>query len=399
MSISVVQPGARLHYAAPAAFARAGLLRSLYTDLHAEHAWMRLADKMLPKWAKPKAMRRLFGRRLPPGLPKHLVKDRPAETIARAVFAVGGIGNGPQGASANLLKTLERASLGPRDVVYTALINEDVEVMERLKSRGIRVIHECIISPDVGLLLAEEFRRHGLTDGMPDLAEVEQGRRRDVKKFALADLILVPSRFTANAVETLAPDGAEIAIVPYGFNLSPFSGPANPEPGRVLAVGSVGLVKGHPDLASAARQLADGNITVRVIGPSVTKLVESPIMKGPVYLGQIPRTDIASEYAKADVLALPTICDSFGIVLVEALAMGIPVVTTPNCGDIVRDGVDGLIVPPRKPEALASAISRIVSDRDLRARMSQNARARANYFSQEAYEQRLLTAVSPLIGY
>jgi glycosyltransferase involved in cell wall biosynthesis len=113
-------------------------------------------------------------------------------------------------------------------------------------------------------------------------------------------------------------------------------------------------------------------------------------MRGPRYVGQVPRALVAEEFRRADVFVLPTICDSFGIVLVEAMAMGVPVITTPNCGDVVRDGVEGFVVPPRDSRTLAERIRQVVEDRDLRERMSQRARERVQEFSLASYSARLV---------
>ena len=63
------------------------------------------------------------------------------------------------------------------------------------------------------------------------------------------------------------------------------------------------------------------------------------------------------------------------------MACGVPVITTPNCGSVVRDGIDGFIVPIRDAEAIADRIELLLADRALRARMGRNARARAREFT------------------
>lgn len=395
--VSVVQPGARLHYAMPRIFAEAGMLRALHTDLHAGHRWLRALDRGIPQDRQSKPLRRLLGRTLPEGLPAGLVRDRPVETVLRTAAGLFGATALDQRAiPAALLRDLEASAIGAGDIVYTVLINEDLDAMARLKARGVKIVHECIIGPDVGLLMAEEAHRFPGIEPAPDLAEIAIGRARDARKYALSDLILVPSTFTAAAVADLNPDRRPVANVPYGFDLASYPGTADPDVGRVLFVGSVGLRKGNPDLAAAARLLAvrDRTIRVRVVGPSTPEMIAAPVMHGPDYVGQVPRARIFEEYRRADVFVLPTICDSFGIVLLEAMAAGVPVVTTPNCGDIVRDGIDGFIVPPREPGILAERIAQIVGDRALRARLSDNARQRVRAFSLDAYRARLLAAIA-----
>ena len=386
MRISVVQPGARLHYAVPEILAKAGVLRALHTDLHGEHRAIRLLDRLLPAGVTPKALRRLTGRRLPRDLPASLVRDHPVAALSVAIRGRGV-------PSRRLLADLESCGLGEGDTVYTVLVNEDVETMRRLKDRGVTIVHECIIGPDVGLHMIEEAARFPGLEPAPDPNAVEAGRARDREKYAVSDAVLTPSAFTDRAVADLSPVTTR-KLVPYGMDIAQTVAP-RPKPGRVLAVGSVGLRKGHPDLAAAARLLtAQGSrAEVRVVGPADPDFARHPLLAGPTYVGQVPRSAVMEEFARADVLAFPTICDSFGLVLLEAMAMGVPVVCTPHCGDVVRDGIDGFVVPVRDPEALADRIDRIVSDRDLRARMSASALERARDFSLDAYAGRLLAAL------
>lgn len=375
------------------------MLRALHTDLHAEHRWLQSISAVIPRARQPKAVRRLLGRTLPPGLPAALVKDRPLETVARGVADRIGLSTfGERALPAALLRDLESSPIGLGDIVYTVLINEDIDAMLRLKDRGVRVVHECIIGPDVGILIKEEADRFPGVEPAPDMDEVAEGRARDARKYALADLVLVPSRFTAAAVEALNHAGTPIADVPYGYDLDAPSIPPTPKPGRVLFVGSVGLRKGNPDLAAAARSLSvtRPDIEIRVVGPVSSTMLDAAVMRGPHYVGQVPRAHVAAEYAHADIFVLPTICDSFGIVLLEAMAAGVPVICTPNCGDIVRDGIDGFIVPPRDPGTLAERIAALTGDRALRARMSIAARERVAAFSLDAYRQRLLGAIASI---
>ena len=92
-------------------------------------------------------------------------------------------------------------------------------------------------------------------------------------------------------------------------------------------------------------------------------------------------------------LVLPSLAEGSAGATYEALAAGVPVVTTPAAGSVVRDGIEGRIVPERDPVALADAIAEIVEDRDKRARMSVAARERARDYTWERYGERLVGAL------
>ena len=92
-------------------------------------------------------------------------------------------------------------------------------------------------------------------------------------------------------------------------------------------------------------------------------------------------------HAGADVYVAPaTGHESFGLILVEAMAAGVPVVATdiPGYREVIRDGVDGSLVPPGDPHALAVAVGRVLGDRDLRERLRANARERARTYGWDA---------------
>lgn len=76
-------------------------------------------------------------------------------------------------------------------------------------------------------------------------------------------------------------------------------------------------------------------------------------------VGAVPRQEIAKQYAWADVFVLPSICEGSATVCYEALASGLPVITTPNSGSVVRDGLDGFIVPIRNSEAIREKLARL----------------------------------------
>jgi glycosyltransferase involved in cell wall biosynthesis len=111
------------------------------------------------------------------------------------------------------------------------------------------------------------------------------------------------------------------------------------------------------------------------------------------FLGSLPPAGVRAQLATSSLFILPSHEEGQPIAILEAMAAGLPVVVTTIGAnpDVVRDGVDGFLVPPRDPAALADAVGRLVGDPALRARMGASARQRAHqHFDRGVLRRRLL---------
>ena len=109
-------------------------------------------------------------------------------------------------------------------------------------------------------------------------------------------------------------------------------------------------------------------------------------------LGAVPNADLPPVLAACDVYLGPaTGGESFGIVLVEAMAAGLPVVASdiPGYDEVVRPGLDALLVPPRDPAALAAAVARVLDEAGLADRLATGGPERAASFDWEVVVGRL----------
>ena len=388
---AVLQPGARHHYAVPAVLARAGALAAFYTDIHGDHGPLRALGRLAPGPAVPPPLRRLLARRLPPDLPCELVRDQPLATLLRP------------GSAAPLLRRALRERFAGAGAVYTNLVHNDLEALAQAREWGLRVVHEQFLDPAAGQLLLEEQRRYPGLDPAPlnaaplNAAAVEWEQAQALRKWALCDRVLVPSPHCLASAVALGCDPSRLVVVPYGLPEHWLDAVSDPEPGRVLFVGQVGLRKGSHVLAAACRLLqARGvRLSCRVVGPQGVD-VRHPLLAGPRYLGAMPRSRIRSEFLRADVFVLPSLAEGMALAALEAMACGVPVITTAAAGSPLRDGVDGFLVPAGDPEALADRLQQLLGDRHLRARMGAAARRRAAQFTWRQYGQRLLAALGAI---
>jgi phosphatidyl-myo-inositol alpha-mannosyltransferase len=194
-----------------------------------------------------------------------------------------------------------------------------------------------------------------------------------------------------------------IEIVPNGVDVVRFAEPAGaPEglpPGRrILWVGRLDPQKGFGVMVDAfaqlARDLEDVSLLVAGEGRDRVALRSLPrqARNRVVPLGAVAHDELPRYHAAATVFCSPAVGqESFGVTLVEAMAAGVPVVATdiPGYREVVRDGVDGLLVRPNDPEALAGAIRRVLSEPELAPRLSAAGRARAPDFAWDAVVPRL----------
>jgi glycosyltransferase involved in cell wall biosynthesis len=158
-------------------------------------------------------------------------------------------------------------------------------------------------------------------------------------------------------------------------------------------VGSLIRRKGVHVLLEAWKRLALPDAELVLVGaPSkdiAAQLADAPanvIVRGFV-------RDVAAELRQAAVHIFPSECEGSAKATYEAAACGLPQITTRESGDVVQDGVNGLLVPPNDTDALAAAIERLYRDRDLAARMGEAGRRRVvENFTWDHFRARLLDA-------
>jgi rhamnosyl/mannosyltransferase len=211
-----------------------------------------------------------------------------------------------------------------------------------------------------------------------------------------AACVIVSSPPLASGSE-LVQHARRVAVVPFGIRLDRFhrlddrqraiaesirrryGGP------RVLFVGRFVYYKGLDVLVDAMAS-APGTLLLAGEGPLDEDIRRRAADRGILdrieILGRVPDADLPAYYDAADIFALPSIArtETFGVVQLEAMAAGLPVVSTDlptGVPWVNQDGVSGLVVPPGNPAALAAAITRLGADEDLRSRLGASARGRA----------------------
>ncbi len=186
------------------------------------------------------------------------------------------------------------------------------------------------------------------------------------------------SHVSRSLVELYGIDPGRIRCVFAGTNVD--SGTAVSTDDRsgkqILYVGRDWERKGGPLLLEAFKKVrrSDPDATLLVLGEDSPQLD----VEGVTVLGEVSASEVGEQYLRSAVFCMPTRVEPFGIVFVEALAHGVPVVATPvgALPDIVQDGETGFLVAPDDPDQLAARLLTLLGDPDLRRRFGELGRER-----------------------
>ncbi len=248
--------------------------------------------------------------------------------------------------------------------------------------------------------MSEEYALHGKrTRGYYGIFP-EALTRRMKAEYDEADRIFVPSRLCERTFVENGIAIQKIEHIPYGVDASVFA-PGHKEESRnfrVLCVGRLELLKGVQYLLRAWKRLRLPGAELALIGPvlpEVEPLLAQYAGDSVSVTGNVATGDLPELYRRADVLVFPSLCDAFGLVILEAMACGVPVIATQNTAgpDILEEGKDGFIVPIRSEIAIADRLQWFYEHRSDAAAMGCYAREKVTRsFTWQQYGDKVLEA-------
>ena len=380
-----------------AAFDRAGILGEFWTTIR----WNPEAriNRLFPQ-----SLRDLFGRRSFSESVRSRTHTVPLREAIR-LFA-GAIGVTPKHETGAfsidaVLRALDRKVAGRLrkidncDAIY-AYEDSALQSFRAAGDLGLKRIYDLPIGYwRVGQrIFAEEKEREpewaSTLTGTLDSAE-KLGRKDD--ELRLATRVIVASTFTKQTLGE-APSTAKIDIVAYGAP-PPISDEIRRSAGRlkVLFAGSLGQRKGLSYLLDAVEKLK-GAVELTLLGRkagSECAPLESAVRKHR-WLPTLSHAGVLREMQSHDVLVLPSLFEGFGLVILEAMAQGTPVITTDHTAgpDVIENGTDGFIVPIRSADAIAERLDLLASDPERLIAIKSMAKQKAASRGWETYRQRLV---------
>ena len=383
------QLGAREHYAIPRALFRIGMLGYLVTD-----AWFSPSSLVAKICGRKSKLRDRFHSELREGQVKafnsSLIRF---EALARARDLKGWAGiiarnrwfqrkvvnaltSLAAGASAKAADFRPLTSDAPvlLSYSYTAL-----EPFRYAKAQGWKtVLVQIDPGPEEEAIVAEEAAR------VPELAggwQTAPAKYWDLwqEECKLADRILVNSEWSREGLVRGGVPAEKISIIPLAYETPGVRGqksevrharlyPARftgERPLRVLFLGLINLRKGVARLLEAARILRDEPVEFWMVGPVEIANASTVAEAGRVkWFGPATRKQAAEFYRDADVFILPTLSDGFAITQLEAQAHGLPIIASRCCGNVVENGINGIILDEPSAACIAHAVYDCIASPD-----------------------------------
>jgi alpha-maltose-1-phosphate synthase len=274
--------------------------------------------------------------------------------------------------------------------------SSSLHTFRRAKELGLPcVLYQPIACAEKSMTLLEEEKRR-----FPLLAdtlrynwfpEAELAGKREERR--LADAILCASNFTKQSLVEVGVEATKIFVEPYGVDQSVFAPSKDKFPNfSVVWASSYTQTKGVGYLLEAlARDPVPGMELVVAgypHGTDAVALYEDRIRVR--RLGHITRQELGKVMGRCHVHVFPTLIEGFGRNIIEAMASGLPVITTKNCAgpDLIEDGVTGFIVPIRDVDAISEKLAWVKDHPQEATEMGHRARERVSGLTQEDYRRR-----------
>lgn len=389
------------------ALAETNHLAEFWTCLHWD------PDSPAGRWL-PGRLRELLERRILPPAVRARTRIDPwweAARLASSKFGLATLARHEHGVfsvdavyrqfDARVARRLRTESIDSLRAVY-AYEDGALETFAAARERGLA----CVYDLPIGYWRAAQRIYREEAEREPAWAATIEGARdsdeklaRKEREIAGADLVIVASQFTARTLPEGGDWKARVEIIPYGAPpvIAARLQPTPPGRLRALFVGALTQRKGLSYALEAVRQCGD-RVELTLIGarPTATCAALDDALGRHRWIPDLSPAEVLDEMRRHDVLLFPSLCEGFGLVILEALSCGLPVIATPHTGapDVMTDGVEGFIVPIRSASAIAEKLEMLLTSRAQLEAMKEAAAVRAGALTWERYRASIARIVS-----
>lgn len=286
-----------------------------------------------------------------------------------------------------------------------------LHTMKVAKQKGATVVleHPMLHVDEWQRLIPEECKKWGV-DPLECYSVVPDDMAdRMRQEYDIADRIMTPSRAAVDSFVSSGTAPEKMLNVHFGVDTEMFH-PMNAReeqpkrPFRVLYVGRLELLKGLPYLLEAWQVAKLEDAELLLVGrrlPEIEPVLQKYASDNVRVMKEVPRNQLPALYNNADVLVFPTLCDGFGIVMLEAMACGLPVIATTNCGgsDCIKEGMNGFLVPICNSRTIAEKLQSLHQDPVMAGSMRAAGRQMVEkYFKLKDYQHNLVECYRGLLS-
>ncbi|HVS71487.1 MAG TPA: glycosyltransferase family 4 protein [Phycisphaerae bacterium] len=391
-TIAMVQDGSRLHYAIPIAFQEQGLLERMFSTWYAPPRSLPRAIARSVRLMKPDLGTRMLERYSPhldrgriftnPRLEWSLRSGRKKYASDREYW---------HWASAREAAWIRRKGFGDARALFGFIRNIDPDLCAYAHSRGLMTIGDQIIAPYAVEAAEEAIQRQRFGDwaiASPDPAEAEW-ETFEQRTWQHLDHFTCASDYVRTGLIGNGIPAHRISVIPYPVDTTefPFVDRRDRQgPPTIGFVGAVSLRKGAPYFLELARRFDPAHARFVMVGAIHINANALAAHVGNVQMaGSVRRSQIPALLASFDVLYFPTTCEGSAGALIEAMATGLPVVTSPNSGTVARHGQEGFLCPYDDLDAAELHLRDLIDNREARLATGAAARKRIESLSVAQY--------------
>lgn len=292
--------------------------------------------------------------------------------------------------------------LGDAEILHLRTGYGQGGIIEKAKRKGVKIIadHSIACTEEIDEILSPEYEKYGINVGIGPKSEFWKLVILDCKE---ADLIIANSDYVKDSFIRHGYEPQRIVVNYLGvredwFSLKKDYKLINGQM-KILFVGEFGIRKGAEYLLKASQILNQKGLDykITIIGniADIDEDIKNYDLSHIEFVGTVLYDDLKEYYSKSDVYLFPSLCEGSTRAGMEAMAAGLPVILTDNCGCPVQDGINGLIVPIKDEKAIANAVERVYHSEKLRESLGKEAsRTIANNYTWEHYKNNILSIYS-----
>lgn len=290
----------------------------------------------------------------------------------------------------------------PQADIFHTWSSQALLSIRKAKKRGQVAFLECATSHPLTMqaIVSEEYKKYNVP-----LVPIDQKLLEiQLKEFEEADFIIVPSRLSHESFMQHKIDDKKVLLIPFGVDTARFKPQprGNDDVFRIGFVGQIGMRKGVHYLLEAFSELKLKNSELVLTGwvhPDITQILKKYSGVSNIVIKNFTLSP-ESVYHASSICVFPSIEDGFGLVVLEAMACGVPVIVTENVGakDVVTNGEDGFVIGAMDVEALKEKIIYFYENREKMIEMGKTAKETSCLHTWENKSEILLSVYQNILG-